>query len=86
MDKQRKILSDLAANLGAASEGFKVIKDQGPKIFNELITPEMIAEMSPEQKQFLNDSQDSFNFGSADLSERLKTITKTLKDHANFSN
>lgn len=86
MDKQRKILQDLADNLGAAREGFKIIQEQGPKIFNELITPEMIEQMNPEQRKFLNESRESFDFGSDNLSERLKTITKTLKDHANFSN
>lgn len=62
------------------TKSIKDLKKSTEGIFNSTLTPEVLAAMTPEQKEMVNKGMNAFNMSGMKPEEKLSQLTKDLSD------
>jgi len=83
--KNREYIEKMTSSLSGITEGLGSAKDSAQEVINFNLTPEIEAQMTPEQLEILNISRGAFSLDGVEILEKLQNLTKTLRSHADNS-
>jgi len=70
-------------NFDGLVDGLKGFQAETNAILNKLLTPEIVSQMTPEQRAFVKEGQNAFTVKTGETyAEKAERLTQILKDNA----